>query len=105
MPYFRKVVGERCYLSPIDPADAPAFTAWLNDAEVAAGVTFTRRVVNVEQERDGLVRLAAEPYNFAIVALDGDELLGSCGIVFPASQRCQTAPSSVARTRLVRMTG
>ena len=25
--------------------------------------------------------------------------------LFPASQRCQTAPSSVARTRLVRMTG
>ena len=80
MPYFRKVVGERCYLSPIDPADAPAFTAWLNDAEVAAGVKFMRRVVNVEQERDGLARLAAEPYTFAIVALDGDELLGSCGI-------------------------
>ena len=64
MPYFRKVVGERCYLSPIDPADAPAFTAWLNDAEVAAGVTFTRRVVNVEQERDGLARLAAKPFNY-----------------------------------------
>ena len=61
MPYFRKVVGERCYLSPIDPADASAFTAWLNDAEVAAGVTFTRRVVNVEQERDGLVKLAPSP--------------------------------------------
>ena len=61
-------MGERCYLSPIDPADAPAFTAWLNDAEVAAGVTFTRRVINVEQERDGLARLAAKPYTFAIVS-------------------------------------
>ena len=80
MAYFRKVVGERCYLSPIDPEDARAFTAWLNDAEVAAGVTFTRRVINVEQEREGLAKLAAEPYSFAIVALDDDELLGSCGI-------------------------
>ena len=26
-------------------------------------------------------------------------------MLFPASQRCQTAPSRVARTRLVRMTG
>ena len=47
MAYFRKLVGERCYLSPIDPDDAPVYTAWLNDADVAAGITFTRRVVNV----------------------------------------------------------
>ena len=33
-------------------------------------------------------------------------VLATMGLtVFPASQRCQTAPSSVARTRLVRMTG
>ena len=38
MAYFKKVVGERCYLSPIDPEDAPAFTGWLNDPEVAAGL-------------------------------------------------------------------
>ena len=80
MAYFKKVVGDRCYLSPIDPEDAPAFTGWLNDPEVAAGVSFTRRVINVEQEREGLARLAAKPSSFAIVTLDGDELLGSCGI-------------------------
>ena len=80
MPYFKKLVGTKCYLSPIDPADAPTFAAWLNDDEVAAGLTFTRRVVNVEREREGLAQMAVKPYNFAIVALDGDELLGSCGI-------------------------
>ena len=47
MAYFRKLVGEQCYLSPIDPDDAPAYTEWLNDADVAAGITFTRRIVNV----------------------------------------------------------
>ena len=35
----------------------------------------------------------------------GVEIVGQPVWVFPASQRCQTAPSSVARTRLVRMTG
>ena len=80
MPYFRKVVGEKCYLSPIDADDAPTYAAWLNDTEVAAGITFTRRVVNEEQERDALAELAAKPYHFAIVAVDGDELIGNCGI-------------------------
>ncbi len=41
MAYFKKLVGERCYLSPIDPDDAPAFAEWVNDTEVAAGVTLT----------------------------------------------------------------
>ena len=80
MPYFTKVVGGKCYLSPIDADDAATYAAWLNDAEVAAGITFTRRVVNVEQERDALTKLAAKPYHFAIVAVDGDELIGNCGI-------------------------
>ena len=80
MAYFKKLVGERCYLSPIDPDDAPACTAWLNDPEVAAGITFTRRIVNVAGERNALASLAGEPYHFAIVTLDGDELIGNCGI-------------------------
>ena len=47
---------------------------------MAAGITFTRRIVNVAGERDALARLADKPYHFSIVALDGDELIGNCGI-------------------------
>ena len=80
MAYFKKLVGGQCYLSPIDPDDAPTYTEWLNDPEVAAGITFTRRIVDVARERDALARLADKPYHFSIVALDGDELIGNCGI-------------------------
>ena len=80
MAYFKKLVGDKCYLSPIDPDDAPAFAAWVNDAEVAAGVTLARQVLGVERMRDKLVRHAGRPAYFAIVALDGDELIGECGI-------------------------
>ena len=51
MAHFKKLVGEQCYLSPIDPDDAPRFAAWVNDPEVAAGVTFWRRqVLGVERD-------------------------------------------------------
>ena len=80
MAYFKKLVGEQCYLSPIDPEDAHTFTEWLNDAEVAGGVGLTRRIIDVSRERDALVRLADKPYHFSIVALHGDELIGNCGI-------------------------
>lgn len=59
MAYFKKIVGERCYLSPIDPDDAPLTAAWINDPEVAAGVTLARNIINAAQERDTLVSLAA----------------------------------------------
>ena len=80
MAYFKKLAGERCYLSPIDPDDAPAFAAWVNDPEVTAGVQLTRRVINAARERDALAEMAARPYHFAIVAQEGDALLGICGI-------------------------
>ena len=32
--YFKKLVGEKCYLSPIDVNDAEKFTEWLNDLDV-----------------------------------------------------------------------
>ncbi len=80
MAYFRKLVGERCYLSPLDPDDAPRFAAWVNDPEVAAGVTLARQVLGVERMRDKVARHAGRQAYFAIVALDGDELIGNCGI-------------------------
>ena len=80
MAYFKKLVGEQCYLSPLDPDDAPRFTTWVNDPEVAAGVTLARQVLGVERMRDKLARHAGRQAYFAIVALDGDELIGNCGI-------------------------
>ena len=80
MAYFKKIVGERCYLSPIDPDDAATVTAWVNDPEVAAGVTLTRRVLNVHAERDTLADLAGRPYHFSIVALEGEALIGICAL-------------------------
>lgn len=35
MPYYRKLVGERCYLSPCSPEDGEKWAGWLNDLEVA----------------------------------------------------------------------
>ena len=37
--YIKKLNGEKCYLSPMELADAPRYAAWLNDLDVA---TFTQ---------------------------------------------------------------
>ncbi len=35
MKDFKKMMGKRCYLSPMNPEDAEKYVAWLNDMEVA----------------------------------------------------------------------
>jgi hypothetical protein len=35
MPYYKELVGEKCYLSPCSLEDAETWTRWLNDLEVA----------------------------------------------------------------------
>jgi len=82
MKYFKKLVGERVYLSPIDPNDAEIYTKWLNDGEVTQHLaSFDARILGVEKEREALVGMAANGYNFAIVRTEGDTLLGNVSLL------------------------
>lgn len=77
--YFRKLVGEKCYLSPINPADAELYTEWLNDRDVVDGLG-EHRTFSLGYERDLLDKLSKEPHNFAIVDAKRDELIGGCAL-------------------------
>lgn len=78
--YFKKLSGERCYLSPIDLDDAPKYAAWLNDPEVTAGLTLASAVVSLAGEREALARLAKD-HNYAIVDAASDGLVGNVGLM------------------------
>lgn len=77
--YFRKLVGERCYLSPINVDDAGRYCEWLNDMEVARTLTLAHMNISLGSEREALERLSRE-HNYAIVLEDSDELIGNCGL-------------------------
>ena len=79
MRYFKKIIGERIYLSPINKDDAETYTKWMNDYEVAAGLGSYRQLISVEAERKILDSLALEGHNYAIVLKDNDVLIGSIG--------------------------
>jgi hypothetical protein len=49
--YFKKLVGKKCYLSPIDADDAEKFTEWLNDMEILNNLQLYSAVINVENEK------------------------------------------------------
>ena len=77
MPYFRKIVGERLYLSPFD-ADAPEiytkWAEWMNDKAVADNYGGTNSLVSPAGAKKTLEELKG--YRFAIVLIDGDVLIG-----------------------------
>lgn len=81
MPYFKKIVGERVYLSPINVEDVEKYTEWVNDLDVTINLIIAPNVYSLEKEREALIRLNKEGYNFAIVTLDKDELIGNCGLI------------------------
>ena len=79
MKYFKKLVGENIYLSPMNPEDAEIYTKWLNDLNTTDGLGGSSRMISLQGEKDWLSQ-NAEQYQFAIVSLDSDQLLGNCGI-------------------------
>lgn len=76
--YFKKMVGEKCYLSPIDLNDTEKFTEWLNDLDVLENIIYNF-VTNVENERLILEKQSKE-HNYSIVTIENDLLIGKCCI-------------------------
>lgn len=79
MKYFKKIVGERIYLSPMCVEDAETYVRWMNDSKVTDGVGSTSRVISMENEKAWLLQNTGQ-HHFAIVNLETDELIGNCGI-------------------------
>jgi RimJ/RimL family protein N-acetyltransferase len=74
------MVGQKCFLSPIDENDAEKFTEWLNDLEVTVNLQLYQHVINVENERAILSNLSRD-HNYSIIDIKTNELIGNCGFM------------------------
>ncbi len=81
MPYFRKIVGERLFLSPMSSEEAEKYTRWMNDLSTTCNLTTAPKIISLEMEEEMLVKLQKDGYNFAIVQKENDELTGNCGLM------------------------
>ncbi len=79
--YYKKVVGERLFLSPMDEEDLPIYTKWLNDSSITDNLGMTWNLFTEEKEKKELQNMAKDGYNFAIVRLSDEKLLGSMSIL------------------------
>ncbi|NMM61740.1 GNAT family N-acetyltransferase [Clostridium sp. P21] len=79
MNYFKKIVGKRLYLSPMNVEDAETYVRWLNDFSVTDGIGTSCKITSLENETEWIVQ-NSDKYQFAIVCLENDKLIGNCGI-------------------------
>ncbi|WP_461256523.1 GNAT family N-acetyltransferase [Treponema sp. R80B11-R83G3] len=78
--YFRKIVGKKCYLSPMDANDAEKFTEWFNDLELMVNLQLYNCVINVEGERAFLSN-PSNDHNYSIIDIEKNEVIGNCGFM------------------------
>jgi RimJ/RimL family protein N-acetyltransferase len=77
MRYFRKIVGERLYLSPFNAEDTESiikWAEWMNEKTIADTYGGHHNLVSLTSAKKTIAELKG--YRFDIVLLSGDELIG-----------------------------
>lgn len=77
MRYFKKLVGEKVYLSPLNPDDYEIYTKWLNNSNITQYLTLHNSMVSLLGEKEYLENTSKKEFNYAIVKKENDELMGS----------------------------
>lgn len=82
MKYFKKLEGQRLFLSPMSIDDAEKYVCWMNDRSVTDGLGNTVMMTTIEGEKEWIVNAGKKgDVNFAIVRKEDDELLGNCSLM------------------------
>ena len=84
MQYFKKLVGDRIYLSPRGASDEEIekFTEWMNDFQVTDYINKSEQIMTAIGEKEWLENTARknENKNFNIIDLNSNKLIGTIGL-------------------------
>lgn len=95
MKYYKKLQGERIYLSPLNIEDAEKYVEFFSDFSTTDGFGNSHELMSVESERARISKsLENCNYSFSIVKNDNDELIGGIKLV-NINQRCRTCDIAI----------
>ena len=80
MKYFKKLVGENIYLSPLNVEDAEIFTEWLNDFEITDYIGRSGEITTLESEKVYLNKFLNTDARFCIVTLEENKMIGTISL-------------------------
>ena len=91
MKYFKKLVGDRIYLSPRNSEDAEIFTEWLNDFETTDYLGRSGIITTLDAEKKYLEENNSPEASFVIVTIDDDKMIGTISLeCINHTNRCAT---------------
>jgi len=79
MKYYKKIVGKRIYLSPINADDVDTYIKWMNET-VARSFGQYPLVVSSKSDLKWLFEPPTDMQRYAMVLIDGDAMIGSISI-------------------------
>ena len=80
MSYYKKIEGDRIYLSPMCIEDADKYVEWFCNFKTTDGIRKSGNVMTVEAEKAWIQKsLESCDLQFAIVNKETNELIGNCG--------------------------
>ena len=80
MKYFKKLVGEKIYLSPKNVEDVEIFTEWMNDFYITDYTGRSYQTITLQEEKAYLEKEQNNKNVFAIIDLQTDEVIGNIGL-------------------------
>ena len=80
MKYYKKIEGDRIYLSPRNTADYEIFAEWLNDPQVADYIGRSGKTTTNESEKEYLESSCNDEASFAIIDINDDKMVGTVSI-------------------------
>ncbi|MEA4964035.1 hypothetical protein [Lutispora sp.] len=76
MSHLKKLIGEKCYLSPVDTSETEKVAKWSNDIEVAIRTGDISDMITYEAQRGYLENMNNNRgYAFYIIRVEGDEVV------------------------------
>ncbi len=80
MKYFKKLEGERIYLSPRSCEDAELFTKWFNDFNVTDYVNRSSMITTLQAEKEWLQNHCDDEASFVIIEKETENMIGTISL-------------------------
>lgn len=81
MKYYKKLIGEKVYLSPVSAEDVEIYTRWMNDFNVTDYIGKSSALYTLPQEEVWVKSVTeGKNYIFSIIKNEEDKLIGTVGL-------------------------
>ena len=80
MKYFKKLLGDRIYLSPRNSEDVELFTEWLNDFEITDYTGRSGILTTLAWEKKYLEENSSPEATFVIVTIEDNKMIGTVSL-------------------------